>query len=115
MNKKLNFNELVTKQLQNIQLQNALYQDLLEIGEQEIFFSKDSEEDLKEGYNIEYTQYYLIEPNLYDINAVIENRTLDIIRIDTQRDEYYFLGVKSYGVSWKDIQTAYTEKDIFNY
>lgn len=112
--KKLNFKELVEKQLTNIQLQNALYQDLLEIGEQEIFFSKESEEDLKEGYNIEYTQYYLIEPNLYDINAVIENRTLDIIRIDTQRDEYFFLAVKSYGISWKDIQTDYTEKDIFN-
>ena len=110
--KKLNFNELVNKQLTNIQLQNALYQDLLEIGEQEIFFSKDSEEDLKEGYNIEYTQYYLIEPNLYDINRIIENKTLDIIRIDTPRDEYFFLAVKSYGISWNDILTEYTTEDI---
>lgn len=124
MNRKLNFNELVKKQTDYIILANTLYEELakqaIEKGNINIYYNKELKELLEEDENayIEFFQYYYIGDsfsNYLSIEQIINNETLTIIELETERDSYYFLAVDHIGTAWNYVETNYSEEDIFNY
>lgn len=122
--KKLNYYELVEKQTDYFILANTLYEELakqaIKKGNINIYYDKELKEQLEqeEDIYIEFFQYYYLGDsfsNYNNIEKIINNETLTIIEVETERDSYYFLAVDHIGTAWNGVLTDYTEKDIFNY